>query len=90
MCLVVVCPFFNNILNPPSTLSCWFFSSSHFLSLPPFSQTIPCEFSERKASPGNALSALRFDPPSDLESFYIYLFFLTLSHLVRKEKVVLP
>lgn len=44
---------------------------------------------ERKATHGSAVSALRSDPRSSTESFHISLFFLPLSHLVRREGVVL-
>lgn len=50
MRLVVVGPFFDNILTPPSTLShCFFFFlPSSFLSIPPFSHTVPREFCVRE------------------------------------------
>lgn len=65
-----------------------FFLPSSFLSIPPFSHTVPREFCVR-ATHGSAVSALRSDPRSSTESFHISLFFLPLSHLVRREGVVL-
>lgn len=55
------------------TITLLLFFPSHFLSFPPFSHTAPCEFCVRKkATQGNALSALRLDLPSGTEKVFIY------------------